>query len=205
MNEPRDHEHDQQHSARRMYGTPSDVTCATRRRAPCRRASPPRRPSARGRRPSRGLRVPGRSQRVDQPGLDRAGEEREPQPEQHETIAQPQNGALVTHMYSRGASRSAASTAPRRIAEAPAPRVGHDAGRDLEDHLPDAEECVGGERLRLLSPASSRKSVLTPQMNEAASVLPSTSVQIRPLNACGPARSSFVRHRLSLQRRDGGC
>ena len=43
--------------------------------------------------------------------------------------------------------------------------------------MPAVKKALAANASRLLSPASSRKSVLMPQMNEAASVLPSTSVR----------------------------
>ena len=55
--------------------------------------------------------------------------------------------------------------------EPPPARVRDDAGRDLEQHLADGEERVRGERLGVSRPASSRNSVLMPQMNDAASVV----------------------------------
>ena len=91
-----------------------------------------------------------------------------PSPSSTERTAHAQNGATLPSRY-RGRSRRERDRA-QEIRDSPAPGVGDDAGRHLEDDHARGEERVRGERLRVARPASSRKSVLMPQMNDAASV-----------------------------------
>ena len=51
--------------------------------------------------------------------------------------------------------------------------------------IPAVKKAFAAKASRLLSPASSRKRVLIPQMNEAARVLPSVSVRIDALDLSG--------------------
>ena len=77
----------------------------------------------------------GRAQRIDEPRLGRAGEEREPQPEQDRSDRPAEEpGADLPHdqvQERRGEQRRG----PEQEREAATAGVGHDPGRDLEQHL----------------------------------------------------------------------
>ena len=91
----------------------------------------------------------GRLQRVDQPRLGGAGEEREAQAQQDrgDRPAPQRRVDLPHHQVQEG--RHEQRGRAEHVRELPAARVGHDAGGHLEDHLADREEGVGRERLRV--------------------------------------------------------
>ena len=111
------------------------------------------RPALGRRRCSEAAREAGRVQRVDQPRLGRAGEEGEAQAQQ-DRGDRPAPAAARGSATSRdtAASSRAASPAPSRNEKPPAAHVGDDAGRHLEDDLPEGEERVGRERLGVVQP-----------------------------------------------------
>ena len=95
------------------------------------------------------LRVAGRGQRVDQPRLGRAGEEREAEAEQGRCDRPgPERRADVPHVQVQQ-RREQQGRGAEEEAEAPAAGIGHHAGRDLEEDHADAEERVGREGLRV--------------------------------------------------------
>ena len=122
--------------------------------------------------PSSAPSIPGGCERIHEPGLHRAGVEGEAEAHPH------RHGRERDHA---GASTSASATYSSVVDRedgdreeergAPAERVRDDARRHLEDDHPRRERCVGDEDLEEAeSPASSRKSVLTPQIAAAESV-----------------------------------
>ena len=122
--------------------------------------------------------VPRVVQRVDQPRLDGAGEEREARaraasrrPPTARTARSSPTAA------SRGASTPASVTCPSRY-ETRRPQVSATTPVGTsKSTMPAVKNAFAANASRLLRPASSRNSVLMPQMNEAASVLPSRSVR----------------------------
>ena len=72
-----------------------------------------------------------------------------PRPSRIDASAQPTNGASVCHMYRYSSVESEQRGGAEQEREAPAARVGDDAGRDLEQHLAGREERVGREGLRV--------------------------------------------------------
>ena len=86
-------------------------------------------------------------ERVDQPGLGGAREEREPEPEEdrRDRPAEEAGADLPHHEVEERREHQRGGAEQER--EPPAPRVGDDAGRDLEQDLADGEERVDRERL----------------------------------------------------------
>ena len=70
-----------------------------------------------------------------------------PSPSRIDAIAQPQNGACTCHITQVEQGRDEQRAGAEQEREAAAARVGHHAGGDLEQHLPDAEEGVRREGL----------------------------------------------------------
>ena len=94
-----------------------------------------------------------------------------PSPSRIDAIAQPRRPAphLPHDQVQQG--RAEQRRRPEQEREPPAPGVRHDPGRDLEEHLPTVKNALTVNAWVLSSPASSRNSVLMPQMNDAASVV----------------------------------
>ena len=96
-----------------------------------------------------------------------------PSPSMADAIAQPQNGAWTFHMYRYSSVESSSVPAPRRKLKR-RPRVSATTPVGTSKMTwPRLKNALAAKASALLSPASSRKSVLTPQMNEAASVVSS--------------------------------
>ncbi len=94
----------------------------------------------------------GGAERVDQPGLGGAAEEGEPQAQQDGGEGPADERRLeLPHgqVEQRGQQQDGRA---EHEGEAAPPRVRHDAGGNLEDHHPDGEEGVGGERLGVVEP-----------------------------------------------------
>ena len=102
--------------------------------------------------PLQGPRVARRLERVDQPRLGRAGEEREPESEQdrRDRPADEPGADLPHHEVQERRQHQGGGAEQER--EPAATRVGDDAGRDLEQDLADGEEGVDGERLGVVQP-----------------------------------------------------
>ena len=135
-------------AARMRYGTPRFVTWAMSppETVPTSIATPPT-TCARPKTCSRCPVKPGRLERVDEPRLGRAGEEREPEAEEDRgDRPAPQRRVDLPHDEVQEGRHEEGGRA-EHVREPPAARVGDDAGRHLEDHLADGEERVGGERL----------------------------------------------------------
>ena len=71
-----------------------------------------------------------------------------PRPSRIETTAHPRTGRGPARAGSRG-GRAGEGHRAEQERDAPAPRVGHDPGRHLEQHHAGGEEGVGGERLEV--------------------------------------------------------
>jgi hypothetical protein len=100
-----------------------------------------------------------------------------PSPSSTDASAHAQNGALHTHM-SQYSTVAAASTAVPIRNEARRPTVSATTPVGTSNStIPTVKKALAAKASRLVSPASSRNSVLTPQMNDAASVLPAMSTR----------------------------
>ncbi len=100
-----------------------------------------------------------------------------PSPSSTEAIAHAQNGALHTHMNQyRTVAPESTSVPIRNDARRPTVSATTPVGTS-KTTIPSVKNAFAANASRLVSPASSRKSVLTPQMNEAASVLPAVSTR----------------------------
>ena len=96
-----------------------------------------------------------------------------PRPSRADAIAQAQNGAPMFHMYRYSSVESSRVAAPSRKLNL-RPRVSATTPVGTSKiTMPTLKNAFAAKASALLSPASSRKSVLTPQMNEAASVVSS--------------------------------
>ena len=99
-----------------------------------------------------------------------------PRPSSTDTSAHAQNGDCQTHSIQYRIVVTASVTVPSRY-EARRPTVSATTPVGISKmSIPALKNAFAAKASRLESPASSRNSVLTPQMREAASVLPSMSV-----------------------------
>ena len=138
-------------AARSTYGTPRLVAWAMTPpdTEPTSMAAPPI-VWARPKTPSRWPVKPVAFERVDQPRLGRPGEEREPEAEQDRgDRPAPQRRVQLPHheVEERGEQQRRGA---QQVGELAAAGVGDHPGRDLEDHLPEGEEGVGRECLRVV-------------------------------------------------------
>ena len=103
-----------------------------------------------------------RRERVDEPRLDRAGEEREPQAEQHRGHRPlPERCLDLPEQHVEQGRRGQRHRAEQVRGAAP-DRVGDDPGRHLEQHHPRGEEGVGGERLQVREPGVEQEDRVDP-------------------------------------------
>ena len=93
-----------------------------------------------------------RAERIHQPRLGGAGEERESQPQQDRgDRPAPQGGVDLPHeQVEQGRHEERGRT--EHVRELSASRIGHDACGNLEDHLAHGEEGIRGECLRVVEP-----------------------------------------------------
>ena len=100
-----------------------------------------------------------------------------PRPSRIDASAQPTNGASICHMY-RYRSVRASSVAAPSMNEKRRPRVSATTPVGISKMTWPAEKNAFAAKASALDrPASSRNSVLTPQMNDAASVVSSVSIR----------------------------
>ena len=97
-------------------------------------------------------RVARETERIDEPRLDRAGEERKPEPEQHRDDRPGRERRLRLPEQPVQQRRACERDGPEQVRDAPAPDVGDDTGRHLESDHPGGEECVRRERLQVAQP-----------------------------------------------------
>src|SRR6478609_10188237 len=98
-----------------------------------------------------------------------------PSPSSTETTAHAQKGECQTHSIQYMAVVTASVIVPIRY-DARLPTVSATTPVGIsKTSMPAVNSAFAANASKLVSPASRRKRVLTPQMNEAASVLPSTS------------------------------
>ena len=129
--------------------------------------------------------VLGRVEGVDQPGLDRAREEGESQPEQRRDDGPlPEGRAGQPHHVVEKRRRRQGDRA-EEIRRSPAPRVGDDSGRDLEDHHAGREEGVGGERLQVAEPGVEQEERVDSPDERGGQRVAEHQHEIRALNAAG--------------------
>src|SRR4029450_10244050 len=100
-----------------------------------------------------------------------------PRPSRIETTAHVQNGASISQRPQYRNVEPASVTVPNRY-ETRRPHVSATVPVGISKiTIPAVKNAFAAKASRLLNPASSRKSVLIPQMNDAASVLPSRSTR----------------------------
>ena len=100
-----------------------------------------------------------------------------PRPSRIDASAQPTNGASVCHMYRYRSVASSSVAAPSRN-EKRRPRVSAITPVGISNKTWPAEKNAFAAKASAFDrPASSRNSVLTPQMNDAANVVRSVSVR----------------------------
>ena len=93
--------------------------------------------------------VAGGVERIHEPRLDGAGEEGEAEAEQHRDDRPLPEGSLDDPEQVVEKGRAGERDGAEQVGGTPAPRVGNDSRRDLEDHHPGREERVGRERLQV--------------------------------------------------------
>src|SRR5262249_56700374 len=95
-----------------------------------------------------------------------------PRPSRIETMAQSANGALISQSNQyRNVEPASVSVPSRYETRRPQMSATTPVGTSKAT-IPAVKNAFAANASRLLSPASSRKSVLMPQMNDAASVFP---------------------------------
>src|SRR5690606_30427593 len=100
-----------------------------------------------------------------------------PRPSSTETSAHQTIGASHNHSNQKSAVDSDSVTVPSRY-DARRPTVSATTPVGISNTtMPIVKKALAAKASKFVSPASSRKIVLMPQMNEAASVLPSISVR----------------------------
>jgi hypothetical protein len=106
--------------------------------------------------------VAGRGERVDQPGLDRAGEEGEAEPEQHrgERPLPERRSDLPEQHVEKG--RRHQRQRSEQVGDAAPDRVGDDPRRHLEQHHPGGEEGVRRERFQVREPGIEQEDRVDP-------------------------------------------
>ena len=140
-------------AARTMYGTPRFVACAMTppETVPTSIATPPTiwaRPKMCSRWPVKPVAV-----RASTSHASVAPEKKvNPRPSRIEAIAQPQQRRVDLPHHEVEQRRAQQRHGAEQERQAPTARVGDDPGRDLEDHLADREEGVGGEGLGVVQP-----------------------------------------------------
>lgn len=98
-----------------------------------------------------------------------------PRPSATETSAHAQKGDCQSHISQYSRVVTASVTVPSRY-EVRRPRVSATTPVGISKiTMPSVKNALAANASRLVSPASSRKSVLMPQMNDAAIVLPNVS------------------------------
>ena len=135
-----------------------------------------------------------------------------PSPSASEASAHGQNGASTCHSSTYSSVATVSVTVPSRY-DARRPTVSATIPVGTSNStIPAVKNALAANASRFESPASSRKIVLIPQMNDAASVLPSSQEQVGALDGAGGGhchaywdrrrrRDSSVAVRLSHQRR----
>ena len=105
--------------------------------------------------PEHGLEVAGEArgvERIDQPSLDRPGEEREAEADQKRGDRPHPERRLDLPQQDVDQRRDRERHDAEQVRRSPPDGVGHDAGRHLEQHHPAREEGVGRERLHVREP-----------------------------------------------------
>ena len=129
--------------------------------------------------------VVGEFQCVDQPGVDRAGEEREPEPDQHrDDRPRPERGLEVPHQVVEE-RRAGQRQRPEQVGNPPPPGVGNDAGRNFEDDHAGSEEGVGGKGLEVAQARVEKEQRVDPPDERGREGVAEHQRQVCALDAAG--------------------
>ena len=122
----------------------------------------------------------GRRERVDQPRLDRPGEEGEAEPEQHRGHRPLPEGRLDLPQGDVEHGRDGQRHRAEQVGDPAADGVGDDPGRDLEEHHPGGEEGVGRERLGVREPGVEQEDRVDPPDERRRQRVAQHQDQVRP-------------------------
>ena len=171
---------------RRRNGTPREVSCAMN--PPSTEPPSMAAPATICPRPRTDLEivaVVGEFQCIDQPCLDRAREESEPEPDQHrDDRPRPERGMEVPHQVVEE-RRAGECQRAEQVGNPPPPGVRNDAGRNFEDHHAGREERVGGKGLEVAQARVEKEQRVDPPDERGGERVAEHQRQVCALDAAG--------------------